>query len=233
MSEPRIGDPATLPAQVAGEFAPLLRRAVALDPDCVARVRSARGAVRLLVRLPFGVLVGRTLDLASAQPDRQATRPTQPAPPLDATVAAQQLLDWVDGTRAAPPEPRDADWRGAAPPDAGWQRIDTVPDAVVRDLVRTGALTLKQTAEREGVPGAQPRADVADALLDSVVLTVSDDRTGARAEVTLRALSALTRMGFLPRGSHVAVDLAGRWTRVAAAYGSVFTERGGLGLVNP
>jgi hypothetical protein len=78
------------------------------------------------------------------------------------------------------------------------------------------------------VPGAQPRAEVADALLDSVVLTVSaGDRS---APVTLRTLSAVTRLGFLPRGSYIAVDVAGRWIRVAAAYGSVYAERAGLGL---
>jgi hypothetical protein len=71
---------------------------------------------------------------------------------------------------------------------------------------------------------------VADALLDSVVLTVSADAGGPGTPVTLRALSALTRMGFVPTGSHVAVDVAGRWTRVAGRYGSVYAERPGLGL---
>jgi hypothetical protein len=37
-------------------------------------------------------------------------------------------------------------------------------------------------------------------------------------------------MGFLPRGSHAAVDVSGRWIRVAAAYGSVYAERPGTGL---
>ena len=80
------------------------------------------------------------------------------------------------------------------------------------------------------MPGAQPRTEVADALLDSVVLTVSADAGELSAPVTLRVLSALTRMGFLPRGSHVAVDTSGRWTRVAAEYGSVYAERPGLAL---
>ena len=63
------------------------------------------------------------------------------------------------------------------------------------------------------VPGASPRAEVADSLLDSVVLTVSD--ATARVEVNLRQLSALVRMGFLEHDSHVAVDVAGRWLRHA------------------
>jgi hypothetical protein len=37
-------------------------------------------------------------------------------------------------------------------------------------------------------------------------------------------------MGFLARGSAAHVDVAGRWTRVAAVYGSVFIERDALDL---
>ncbi len=227
---------------VLTELAPVLRRAVSLEPACLARIRLAPSTASVLVRLPFGVLAARTIAAEHA------------AESVDATVGALALLDWLDAEpdhnpdadrttdraggsaagRAAHaslgPETRDADWRGGLPPDTGWQRVDTVPDDVVRGLVRTGALALKESAAREGGPGAQPRAEVAAALLDSVVLTVTDDDCALRAEVTLRALSALTRMGFLPRTSHLAVDLAGRWIRVAAAYGSIFIERPGLGL---
>jgi len=210
------------------ELAPLARRVAGLDPAAAARLRSSAGRVTLLVRLPFDVLVARTIATDLEDPED----PDDPDDPgdLDVTVRADELLGWLDGTRPQPPAAHDDAWRGSVPPSAGWQRVDTVPDDVVRGLVRQGALTLKQAAEREGVPGAQPRAEVADSLLDSVVLTLTDD-TGARtATVTLRSLSALARMGFLPRGSHIAVDVAGRWTRVAAAYGSVFAERAGLGL---
>jgi hypothetical protein len=67
-------------------------------------------------------------------------------------------------------------------------------------------------------------------VLDSVVLTVTPDGGGSGTPVTLRALTALTRMGFLSRGSHVAVDVSGRWIRLAAEFGSVYAERPGLGL---
>jgi hypothetical protein len=199
------------------ELSPVLRRAVTLDPRGLARIRLGAGAASVLVRLPFDVLVSRTV----ATPVRDR--------PLDVTVAAAEALAWLDGERAEPPESRDADWRTGLPPATGWRRIDLVPDDVVRGLVRSGALAVKAAAEREGVPGAQPRADVADALLDSAVLTVSDD-AGSSAAVTLRALSALTRMGFLPRGGETAVDVAGRWIRVVAEYGTVYLERPG-GLV--
>lgn len=199
-----------------GELAPLVRRAVDLDPAALARVRRDRSRVSLLIRLPFGVLASRTIEAAGPGADG------------DTTVRGSELLAWLDGEQDDPPQPRDAQWRGGSPPTSGWRRVDRVPDTDIRPLVRSGALTLKEAAEREGVPGAQPREAVADALLDSVVLTVSGD--GLTVEITLRTLSALTRMGFLPRDSHAAIDVAGRWVRVAAAYGSVYAERPGAGL---
>ncbi len=198
------------------ELAPLLRRAVSLDQSALTRIRGDVDRVSALVRLPFGVLAARTVVV------------DDPAPRIDITVRADDLLAWIDGERTDRPDARDAEWRSGVPPTTGWQRIDTVPDSEVRSLVRSGAQALRAAAEREGVPGAQPRAEVADALLDSVVLTVSAG-TGS-VELTLRTLSALTRLGFLPEGSHIAVDVAGRWIRVAAAYGSVYAERPGLGL---
>jgi hypothetical protein len=203
---------------VLTELAPVLRRAVTLDPNSFARLRLTGEAAMVLVRLPFGVLVSRTVRTTTARADE-----------LDETVRAAEALAWLDGDRSSPAR-HDAAWRTGLPPVSGWRRLETVPDTVVRSLVRTGALALKDAAAAEGVPGAQPRAEVADALLDSVVLTVRDD-DGRTAEVTLRALSALTRMGFLPRGGHVYVDAVGRWIRVVAEYGTVYLERPGSGLI--
>lgn len=193
------------------DLAPVLRRAVAVDPASLARVRSAGGRASVLVRLPFGALVARTVRVAD-----------DPAEPVDVTVRADELLAWLDGQ--PPPAVRDADWRWGSPPVAGWRRVDTVPGEVVHDLVRRGAHALEQAG-----PGGH-RQQNADALLDSVVLTVASDDATTHVEVSLRTLSALTRMGFLPRDSYVAVDVAGRWTRVAAAYGSVYAERVGAAL---
>lgn len=212
MTSPVVAESEVRPDELA-ELAPLLRRAVTLDPACLTRLRRSDAHLAALVRLPFGILAARTIE--------------QPGRPVDVTLRADEVLAWLDGT-AGSPAARDAEWRGGVPPAAGWRRIDTVPDSDVRPLVRAGALTLKEAARREGVPGAQPRAEVADALLDSVVLTL--EHGGDRAEITLRTLSAVTRLGFLPRGSYIAVDVTGRWVRVAAAYGSVFAERAGLSL---
>lgn len=199
------------------DLAPVLRRAGNLDPRALARLRLVGRSATVLVRLPFGVLVSRTIVAAD--------RPTS----LDLAVRAAEALDWLDGTSPEPPTGRDAEWRSGLPPIAGWRRVESVPDDVIRGLVRKGALALKDAAAREGVPGAQPRAEVADTLLDSIVLTVDDD-AGTRAEVSLRALSALTRMAFLPRGGHAYVDVAGRWIRVVAEYGSVHQEHPGQTL---
>lgn len=200
------------------ELAPVLRRAVSLDPAALARLRAAEHQVGVMVRLPFGVLVARTLAVELA------------GNVFDVTLRAADMLAWLDGETTSAPARRDAEWRASLPPAGGWRRIDIVPDEVVRGLVRAGAQTLKDAVERAGPPGVQPRAEVSDALLDSVVLTVSDAGGELATPVTLRALSALIRMGFLTRGSHVAVDVAGRWIRIAAEFGSVYAERPGLGL---
>jgi hypothetical protein len=196
------------------DLAPLIRRAVALDPASLIRIRTRPTAAHALVRLPFDVLVGRRIPGAFGIT-------------LDATYVTEDLLGWLDGDAPDPPQ-RDQAWRGGVPVESGWRRIDTVPDDVIRGLVGQGALTLRDAAGREGLPGAQPRAEVTDALLDSIVLTVSDAST--EIQINLRLLSGLVRMGFLARDSHLAVDVAGRWVRLAASYGSAYAERPGLGF---
>lgn len=200
------------------DLAPLVRRAASLDVSGLVRLRRTSEQISALVRLPFGVLAARTILV-----DQRTAVVVE-----DVAMRCSDLLAWLDGEYADPPEQRDAEWRSGLPPTSGWQRVDTVPEAVVRPLVRVGALALQEAAARESVPGAQPRAEVADALLDSIVLTVTD---GAHSvEVTLRSLGAVTRLGFLPHGSSIAIDVAGRWVRIAAAYGSVYAERPGSGL---
>ena len=209
---------------VLQELAPVARRAADLDPRSIARIRTSAHGASLYVRLPFDVLVGRTVrtDEATIAGDSAISGA------VDLTVGATELLAWVDTEMAPEPQPRDTEWRSGLPPPSGWQRIETIPDHVIRPLVRAGALALKEAAAREGVPGAQPRAEVADALLNSIVLTAHHER--ARADISLRALSALTRMGFLKREGSAHIDIAGRWVRIAAEYGTVFVERPGAGL---
>jgi hypothetical protein len=205
-----------------GELVPVVRRAVALDAKSLVRLRAAQGSLSVYATLPFKVLVSRTVTAGTA-PDGA------PLADLDRTVGGTELLAWFDEENAAAPPARDAEWRGALPPQRGWRRLDRVPDDVVRPLIRSGALALKEAAAREGVPGAQPRAEVADVLLDTVVLTVTDE-AGHSAPIQLRTVSSLVRMGFVPRGSLISVDTAGRWTRVSGDYGAAYAESGGLAL---
>ncbi len=204
------------------ELVPALRRAVRLDERALARLRLGPQTATVLVRLPFGVLVSRTVC-------RESRRSPRAVVTTDTTLRAAELLAWFDAPEVAAPVARDVEWRSGHPPQTGWRRVESVPDDVVRGLVRQGATAVADAAAREGVPGAQPRAAVTDALLDATVLIVSDE-DGTHAEVTLRALSALLRMGFVPRGGRVHVDVAGRWIRVVAGYGTVYLERAGQQL---
>ena len=74
------------------ELAPMLRRAAALDEVSLARIVTGKATVTGLVRLPFDVLVGRTLPLP-ADTDRHAG---------DYSVLASELLAWIDGDDASP-----------------------------------------------------------------------------------------------------------------------------------
>jgi hypothetical protein len=204
----RLGDRAGL-----RDFAPLAERALSVDGEALIRFRSGGGRVGGFVRLPFEVLAGRTI---------QATGAADPGGPSDLTVSAKQFLVWLDGDGAEEPVPADAHWLSALPPRAGWRRIERVPDTAIREVVRSGAL-LAQGADSR--PGQQ-------ALLDSIVLTAQPE-SGPPVQVPLSALSALTRMGFLPRGGEAAVDTAAGWIRLAAAYGSTYVSDGKpLGLLS-
>jgi hypothetical protein len=89
---------------------------------------------------------------------------------------------------------------------------------VIREVVANG---------RRSSAGLDRRR--ADALLDAAAIRVSDEH-GASLELPLRTVTALTRLGFAPAGSQVAVDRCGRWIRLAGLYGSVYVERPGAAL---
>ena len=205
----RVGQPAD-----AADLASFLGRAVRLDPGAVVRVRAGAGRVTGYVRLPFGVLVSRTV--------------AGDAEPADVTVGAADLLAALEAPGGTPvpwPVRRDVEWRAALPPAAGWRLLDEVPGAVVRGLVRAGREALR------AVP-ASAAATAGESLLDHESLTVSG--AGRTAALPLRVLSALTRMGFLGDGTGdrlVVPASSGGWVRLAAAYGSAYQhDSPGLGL---
>lgn len=193
----------------AADLGSFLGRLVALDPAAVVRLRTAAARVTAYARLPFGVLVSRTV--------------VGDADPADVTVGAGDLLASLDrGERPAAegwPRRRDMDWRAALPPVDGWVRLDSVPGEVVLKLVRAGREALR------AVPAGAAAAG--ESLLDHESLTVTG--AGRTAALPLRVLGSLTRMGFLGDGGEpVVVSAAVGWTRVAAAYGSAYqhTARG-------
>lgn len=204
-------------AQEWAELAPLIRRAVALDPAGLVRLRGS-GAVRTAwVQLPFDVLAARSVRLDAEDP---GDRNDEPGAAVDVTTSGIDALAWIEGSRVQPPPRLDLGWRAALPPQQGWRRLERVPDTAIRDVVRAGAIEIK------ALGGSAPRTE--QALLDAVVLTATAD--GAEARISLRMVAALTRMGFLPRDSEANIDIAGRWMRVVAMFGSVYAERPGATL---
>jgi hypothetical protein len=186
------------------DLASFLGRLGALDPAAVVRLRSAAERVTAYARLPFGVLVSRTV--------------AGVADPTDVTVGAGDLLTALD--RGAPPGAvawparRDREWRAALPPVDGWVRLDSVPGDVVLKLVRAGRDALR------AVP-AGATAAAGESLLDHESLTVTG--AGHTAALPLRVLGSLTRMGFVGDGREpVVVSVAAGWTRLAGAYGSAY-----------
>ena len=216
-----------------GDLASFLGRVVALEPAAVVRLRAAGDRVTGYVRLPFSVLVSRTV--------------AGTADPPDVTVGAADLLHALDpvgsgtsgacpvgaglvGTGAAAagvpwPARRDMDWRAALPPIAGWQRLDAVPGDVIRTLVRAGRDALR------AVPAGSAAA-AGESLLDHESLTVSG--AGRTAVLPLRVVGALSRLGFLGGDAEadlVVVSATGGWVRLAGAYGSAYQRTApGLGL---
>jgi hypothetical protein len=202
-------------ARGLSELAPMLRRIEVLDSGSAVRLRVEPGtdpAVTAFVNLPFGVLVSRTI---------QVQRIEEPAA-VNRTSTLSDLVAWLLGEGPEPAR-RDELWRSGLPPAVGWRRLDAVADSIIRDCVRDGALAVRDLGDQAG-EGEQVRQPAIEALLDSVVLTVSSDQPGEPviAPIPLRTLSALTRMGFLARDSQVGVDVCRGWIRVTGRFGAAY-----------
>jgi hypothetical protein len=194
----------------AGAF---LARLTRLDPRAVVRLKSGDEHVALWARLPWAVLVGRTVEGAG---------------PEDATVSAADLLAELGRGGEALPQRQDQQWRWPLPP-SGARVVETVPTAEVVRIAAAAAGTLR-TASTEGVGGrAVGQRALRDALLDHVAILVTDGES--RVEVPQRLIQAVVRMGFLGRSAptagevvpvqvgEVRVQAIGRWVGLAAPYG--------------
>lgn len=212
----------TVPDAVEREnLTAFLGKAVRLDAASVVRLRMrADGSLSVWASTGFDALAVRAVS-GSIVPD-------------DTSAAADQLLaalaNAVDGA-VDPGFSMDSAWRGALPPDAGFEHVDDVPARVLIDLAQRGAALAKEH-------GSSHRPPVS--LLDQEVLHVagaSDD-----VSITMRTVFALTAMGFVPftgqdpltadidlaridADEMVRVRATKVWLRLDARFGSVFSRR--------
>lgn len=218
----------------AGAF---LARLVRFDPATLVRLRATGGSrrVELWARLPWGVLVSRTVAGSGAGSPAGVG-------PTDVTVAAADLLAELGRGGTALPPRRDADWRWPLP-GSDARTVETLPAAELWRIAAAAEQTLRSAA-RDGVAGrAVGQRALRDALLDHVpiVVTSSPAAPGDRpVRVPQRLVQAVSRMGFLggaeapavvppsgPRpvdveGDRVHVRVVGRWTGLVAPYGSAW-----------
>jgi hypothetical protein len=185
------------------DVAPFLARLARLDHATVVRLRPAGpGAVALWGRVPWGVLVTRTV----------------PGPGLpDTTVGAVALLrSLTEGDGSLPPA-RDADWRWALPPGFG-RPVEALPAAEIRRVGTAAADTLRAFRGRVGERALR------DALLDHVPIVVSAERE--KIEIRQGLVQAMLRMAFMStnEGAQVTVCIAGTWVGLAADFGTTWAQ---------
>ncbi|MEV6525126.1 hypothetical protein AB0M43_24535 [Longispora sp. NPDC051575] len=199
-------------------------RVARFDPATL--VRLSGGAV--WARLPFDVLVTRPIagpapaGPAEAGPTQAGPAPTEPAEAdpapagpgptkgaTDVTYRVDELLADLSGT----PPLRDTEWRGALPLAAG-RTLEEIPAAELRGIAEAAAATLR------AAPPTLGERRVRDALLDHVAITVTAD-DGESAEIPLRLVLGLTRMGFLGE-TPVAVRRSGGWTGLVGEFGAAW-----------
>ena len=213
------------------DLAVFVARAVRLDPAVAVRLRgraamAAEGAASGAVggdEPGAGEAGGARVEAWAATPfDALVTRAVHgTVEPADVTVAGSDLLaalSVVGGRSVDPGRPVDERWRGPLPGTARWRSVDEVPGEALDGLAERGV-----AAAREGDPSGRPSA----ALLDQVVLTVSDGQDEVR--VPMRCVFALAGMGFLgggaAAGAPVRVSTDGGWLRMDARGGAVVRRR--------
>lgn len=213
----------TVPDAVEREnLTAFLGKAIRLDEAAVVRLRArSDGRLSVWASTGFDALAVRVVS-GTIVPD-------------DTSAGADQLLaalqSAVDGV-VDPGFSMDSAWRGALPPDHGFEHVDDVPARVLIDLAQRGAALAKEHSSSHGPPVS---------LLDQEVLHV--DGGAVDVSITMRTVFALTAMGFVPYTGQdpltVDIDL-GRidvdekvrvratkvWLRLDARYGSVFSRRG-------
>lgn len=211
-----------------GDAAAFAARATRLDDSGVLRIKQRDdGRVGLWVRTGFDILATRSV-FGSVDPGDVVA---------DTGVLADSLERADDPVELGFALP--AAWRGALPGGDGFIHLDDVPARELISLARKGT----QVAREESGP-----LGTAGSLLDQEVISVTSDAApGESAGITMRAVFALTGMGFVRDGAGheigedspieaiaadepVRVRLAPAWVRLDARFGSVYQRRAALGL---
>lgn len=199
-----------------------LAKSVRLDEASVVRLRMrADGKLSVWASTGFDALAVRVIS-GTIVPD-------------DTSAAADQLLAALESVADGVVDPgfsMDSAWRGALPPDIGFEHVDDVPARVLIGLAQRGAALAKEHGSSHGPPVS---------LLEQEVLHV--DGGAGDVSITMRTVFALTAMGFVPytgvdpltadidldridADEKVRVRATKVWLRLDARFGSVFSRRG-------
>ncbi|GAC57566.1 hypothetical protein GOHSU_22_00260 [Gordonia hirsuta DSM 44140 = NBRC 16056] len=208
-----------------GDAAAFVARAARVDDSGVLRLKQRDdGRVGLWVRTGFDVLATRSV-FGTVEPTDVIA---------DAAAMAASLEAGAEPVSLGFALP--AAWRGALPGPDGYLHLDDVPARELIALARKGSRVAR---EESGALGP------ASSLLDQEVLTVSGG--DKNAGITMRAVFALTSMGFVRDASGheisqdspleaiaaaepIRVRVSPAWIRVDARFGSVYQRSAALGV---
>lgn len=196
-------------------------RALRLDEAAVIRLRTrAGGGVSCWATTGFDALATRSV--------------TGSVVPEDTCAGADVLMAALPAASDGVVDPgfsMDSAWRGALPPEGGYEYLDDVPARVLIGLAQRGSALAREHGSSHGPPTS---------LLDQNVLHVAG--SSENVSISMRTVFALTAMGFVPHsgpdpltadidvdridsGEVVRVRASAVWLRLDARYGSVFVRR--------
>ena len=97
--------------------------------------------------------------------------------------------------------------------------VDPIPSDVIDSIAANGARVLA------GLRGSGEADERSVAALDSVVLTVRPADGQPPAELNLRLVTAVQRLGFVPTGSTAQVLVSGSWAALSCTNGVGYLAR--------
>jgi hypothetical protein len=149
---------------------------------------------------------------------------------VDVTVPLASVLDRLaragenDAELPVPPSTVTESWAGVGAPRSGWELVDTVPDAELRQAAEAGI------AEVAGIVPDKPGAAIVNNARAAVWGRELEGRHGMPAGAAFAALA----LGFLggdeAAGNEQQLYHAGRWFRLSGSRGHVLA-RTGAGLL--